>query len=168
MTEFPEMLKETLNRDVNKKMLSTNPSGFNVCGYNESNLPEFHIITNIGSMRDHIYSDFHSLYFYSEDFLRHDAHKMGWNGINPQIPLRKKQYYINGDVRTFHAVWKKLDSFFDIMMKHGDFSEPRYPESVRNRADWKVKAISSIYKRYASTVIIEPPVDTLVYSPSYN
>jgi hypothetical protein len=166
MNEFSDMLLEALNLDVDRRILRANPSGFHVCGYNDSNLPELHFVTNIGNMRGHVYSNFRSSYTHSEDFLRRDARALGWDGINTRIPSSNIQYYINGDVRPFHAVWRQLDSFFSVMMSQGDFRERRFPESVRNRADWKLRAISSFYKRYAREVTIGPPVDTLVYVPA--
>ena len=116
LEELARRLCHKLNQSVNKSILAKAPSGFHVCGYNVQNYPELWFVRNINRMEGNSYKDIGSEYIVSEDFLSRDAHNMGFDGSNPVVSDAFIQYYVNGDVRPFHSIWRQLDGFIATML----------------------------------------------------
>ena len=64
-------------------------------------------------------------YFISEDFLNRDALRSGFTKNSTISNKYIKQYYVNGDVRSFHSIWQRLDSFIGDMLTQSDFKQPK-------------------------------------------
>jgi hypothetical protein len=162
---FAERLCERLNREVDKSYLSTMASGLHICGYNADNCPELWHICN-HTMRGYVYTDFATHYGLSEDFLARHALKMGFDGTDPAVPQPFVQYYINGDVRPFHSVWRRLDEFLFEMFSYDDFRAPQNPTDNIGVVKWKMRVISSFYKKFARKPIIGGPIDVFFIRPA--
>ena len=158
LQEFCTKLCDELNQKVNKTWLSKQPSGFHICGYNADGFPELWHICNHGMQR-YIYKDFSQQYELSEDFLRRDAVAQGFDGTNPAVSQPFIQYYINGDVRAFHSVWRRLDEFLGEMFTYGDFKRPRQSNEYIEVVKWKMKVIASFYQQFAMQPIIGGSID---------
>jgi hypothetical protein len=165
LEEFSRSLCDELNRKVNKGFLKKAPSGFHICGYNAKNLPELWFISNIQSMQGHIYKGFEAEYCITEDFLGRDAQKLGFNGVDPEVPNVCTQYYVNGDIRAFHSIWVRLDEFLEEMFSQDDFKCPRQVADMEAIIRWKMGVISSFYKQFAKKQIIGTPIDVFVLLP---
>lgn len=162
--EFARTLCERLNQSVNKTWLGTQPSGFHISGYNSKGLPELWHISNCG-MEGFIYNNMVPEYHVTEDFLRVNAVSLGFDGTNPVIPQPFVQYYVNGDVRPFHLVWRRLDEFAEGIFQFEDFRRPTsYPEYIAF-AKWKMEVIASFYRSFANRRIISKPIDAFVIVP---
>ena len=164
LREFAEHLCGKLNREVDKAWLKERASGFHICGHNASGLPELWHICNHG-MDDYIYKDFAPEYHPSEDFLRRDAREKGFNGVDPTVNEPFAAYYINGDVRPFHSVWKRLDRFVAEMFSCSDFRPPRQPGDYVEIAKWKMTVVASFYKKFAREPLIGGPPDAFLLLP---
>ncbi len=125
------------------------------------------------------YKDFATQYSISEEFLARDIQNIDVNysssdqyltftppasgAVDIKIPGHIIQYYINGDVRPFHAIWKKLDDFLIEMSAH--FKRPyQITDSVKT-VKWKMEVISSFYKKFAPAQIIGTPIDVHIFYP---
>ena len=164
--ELARRLCDELNSNVDKALLASNPSGIHVCGFNKANNPELWFIRNIQDMEGHIYKNFVTEYFISEDFLGRDAQKLGFKGNDPNFSLSAIQYYINGDVRPFHSVWHRLDKFLYEMNSYNDFNMPTSSTDYERLAKWKMEVISSFYKRFANKVMIGTPINSFILEPN--
>jgi hypothetical protein len=156
---FAERLQIALNRDVDKNLLRSNSSGFHICGYNSQSLPEMWYVQNIGRMEGPIYKDFQSTYSISDEFLP------VWRDRVLDPDKTYCQYYINGDVRAFHAVWQRLDSFIGEMLTNSDFKSPKQPEDLVVITKWKMKVIADFYRQFAKHQIIGTPIDSFILFP---
>ena len=163
--EFARRLMRELNEKVNKTLLARNPSGFHICGYNSDDYPELWFVRNIGGMEGPVYKGFQAEYFISEDFLARDACNMGFDGTDPRVPADFNQYYVNGDIRPFHSIWRRLDGFLAEMFSHPGFRRPHKPSDLEKIAKWKMHVISSFYKQFAERQIIGTPIDAFVLVP---
>ncbi len=165
LEDFSRQLCERLNREVSKTFLAKTPSGFHVCGYNAKNFPELWFVRNIYEMDGNTYKEFGSEYIVSEDFLTRDAHKMGFDGTNPDVNDTFVQYYVNGDIRPFHSIWIQLNQFIATMLSEADFEQPKYVSDLGKIAKWKMWVVSSFYKQFAKNQNIGTPVDEFVLIP---
>jgi len=165
MKQFVDRLCDDLNRKVNKSLLKKYPSGFHVCGYNKDNYPEFWIVRNIGNSEGGIYTDLRNEYTSAEEFLARDAKAVGFDGINPIISREIFQYYVNGDIISFHTAWLRLTDFISEMRQKSNFSINNSPERIEEIAKWKMTVIASFYKKFAKKKIIGTPVDSFVILP---
>jgi hypothetical protein len=152
--EFANNLSQELNIKVDKSFLKNNPSGFQVCGYNDENKPELWFVRNILSMDGPYYKGFATSYRVSEDFLTRDAQAMGYGSIRTAVQRDWIQYYINGDIRVFHAIWLKLDEFLSEMLTQPGFKKPQQLEDLVNTTLWKMKVIAGFYKQFAKELTI--------------
>lgn len=166
LEELAHNLYIELNRAVDKRLLKAYPSGFHICGYNSQDFPELWFVRNIGGMEGPRYTDFRSEYFLTEDFLSRDARTQGFDGTSPIMGKNFVQYYINGDVRPFHGVWQKLDEFASQMLSQSDFNMPSDLSDNEKFVEWKMRVISSFYKRFAKIATIGEPIDVLTLVPS--
>ena len=163
--DFAKDLCKEPNRKVSKALLIANPSGFHICGYNGEGYPEFWFVRNIRGMNGYAYEGFEKEYFISEDFLRRDARRMGFDGKVSSVSGAFRQYYVNGDVRPYHAIWTQLDLFLNEMLAQPDFKRPKGIVGLEQCARWKLRLVSSFYKHFAKKQIIGGPVDAFVLSP---
>jgi len=164
LRDFATKLHGELNRKVNKVWLREKASGFHICGYNADNFPELWHICN-HQMEGNNYVDLVSEYHLSEDFLRRDAPNLGFDGINSIVPQPFVQYYVNGDVRPFHSVWKRLDEFLFEMFSHKDFKHPARPDEYIEVIRWKMEVVASFYQKFARKPIIGKPIDAFIILP---
>lgn len=164
LREFATKLREELNAKVNKSWMRKQPSGFHICGYNASGFPELWHICN-HDMEGNFYKDFLPEYGLSEDFLNRDALEQGFDGTTPAVQQPFIQYYINGDVRPFHSVWRRLDEFSAEMFSYQDFKYPHGPGEYVEVVKWKMKVIASFYQRFAKRPIIGGAIDGFVLAP---
>lgn len=162
---FAKRLHEQLNRSVDKRFLARNASGLHVCGYGACSYPELWFIRNISGMERHHYKRFEPDYEISEDFLARDARNVGFDGLDPHVSTSFRQYYVNGDIRAFHAAWRRLDDLLEQMFAQPDFESPKCPDDLVQIAEWKMKVIASFYNEFASKKIIGTPIDALVLVP---
>ena len=165
LEEFAFRLRDNLNSNVNKTLLIDNHSGFHVCGYNKDNHPELWFIRNIESMEGNTYIGFNDEYQVSEDFIRRDAKEAGFVNKTSELPVALYQYYVNGDVRPFHAIWKELDGFISKMFSQKDFKAPRSYDDLIKISKWKMQIIASFYKHFADKQLIGTPIDSFMVLP---
>jgi hypothetical protein len=164
--EFAHRLCDVLNKSVSKDLLKQYGSGFHVCGYNAANLPVLWFVRNIGGMDGAAYIDFHDSYTITEDFLSRDAKKYGFDGSSAKVNQGFIQYYVNGDVRAFHAIWKQLDPPIQALLSQPDFNQPKVVEDLEQIVKWKMGVIASFYKRFAKQKIIGTPIDVVILPPN--
>src|SRR5438552_14112058 len=97
----------------NTVVLERYASGFHVCGYGTTGIPEFWFISNILEMDDFVYTRMALRYSPpSPDFLDRDAKALGWNGHDSGSIKNGVQFYRNGDYRLHAAAWHRLDAVF--------------------------------------------------------
>jgi hypothetical protein len=162
---FANSLCYELNRKVDKELLRKTHSGFQICGYNLDGLPELWFVRNILGMEGHLYKGFGVDYIISEDFLARDASHMGYNGVDQKVNCDYNQYYVNGDVRAFHSIWRRLDEFLSEMFLHTDFLQPQHDKDLEVIVKWKMGVISGFYKQFAKQKIVGTPIDAFVLVP---
>src|SRR5437899_6220121 len=93
-----------------RTLLERYASGFHVCGYGTTGIPEFWFISNILEMDDFVYTRMALRYSPpSPDFLDRDAKALGWNGHDSGSIKNGVQFYRNGDYRLHAAAWHRLD-----------------------------------------------------------
>lgn len=163
--EIADALCEELNKRVDKNLLTINPSGFHICGYNEKGYPELQFVRNIGGMDSYRYRDFKDHYFRSEDFLGRDAKELGFDGINPGVSQPFIQDYINGDIRPFHSVWRRLDAFVIEMFSYPDFQQTPSLGIWKEITQFKMEVISKFYRQFSKSQIIGTPIDVFILQP---
>lgn len=163
--EFSHLLCDSLNRNVNKRILSNNPSGFHICGFNDKKFPEFWHVRNIVNMEGNIYTKWNNKYNINEDLLSQfprdpqDASKL------LPIPNNSTYYFINGDVRPFHSTWLRLDKFINEMVSQDVIKQPQKIGDIEKVIKWKMSVISSFYKNFATKGNIGNPIDVFSLVP---
>lgn len=159
---FSNNLRNELNIEISKDILSKNPSGFHICGYNNG-LPDFWYISNIGKMEGFYYKEIQSRYYEpSSHFLGRDAEKLGWDHLNPNSVKYKEWFYRNGDIRSHALASEKIDDFMMKLLIFPDFKLPGSSEDYANYVKFKFEILSYIYKKFAQNEIIGRPIDVYV------
>lgn len=164
---FAERLCNTLNRAVDKNLLSTMVSGLHLCGYNAEHRPEFWIVRNskVFDEKAGVYQDLKTEYYCNEEFLKKGAGAMGFHTLSTIVPGHRCQYYLNGDVRPFHHIWQPLDQFLDGMFVGDNFRSPITMAGLESVAKWKLGVIASFYQQFARKKIIGTPIDAFTLLP---
>jgi hypothetical protein len=163
--EFAEFIMESLNRVVPKSYHESEPSGFHICGFNERNKPELWFVRNIGRMDGFSYAELKNRYWLSEDFLARDY--PAWRATIQESDLKGLvRYYVNGDVRSFHAAWNELSQFVHKMHAPGsDILNLRLKDGLIKMVRWKIDVIAGFYKSFMRSQIIGKPSDVLLFEP---
>lgn len=164
LRSFSESLQEELGRIVPPKVLENIPSGFHICGYNDSGYPDFWYLSNIGGLQNFEYSDLKPRYADpSSHFLGRDApNDFGWDGENPLSAKSGIQTYRNGDFRAHVAAWDLLDGIYSRLLQFPDFRSPKTPGDYGEYVKFKFEVVAYIYKKWAKKKIIARPIDVLV------
>lgn len=162
---FSNQLCEKLNSVVDKTLLEKSVSGLHICGYNSKNLPEMWFVRNIEGMDGNTYKGIKKTYFVDEQFLKGPAREWGFDGINPVVNNNYINYYINGDVRPFHLIWRKLDEFVEPMLMDSNFERIKEIDDLAKIAKWKMRVISTFYQQFARKKIIGTPSDVFILQP---
>lgn len=166
--EFATRLRNELNLAIPAAALAQEASGFHVCGYNESGLPEFWCITNIGGMDEFKYMNFRPRYAEpSSDFLDRDARdNFGWNGTDIDRVKSGGWLYRNGDYRPHALLWDQLSNFISGMSQTSNFSPLREasPNNYAAIAEFKLEVIAYFYKTFAQSETIGTPIDAFALS----
>lgn len=167
---FVTRLRNELSRIMPKDILRKIYSGFHICGYQKSGLPDFWLLSNIGRMKGFTYTfNDHYRKSLSSHFLERDAKKnFGWDGSNLGSAKNIVQIYRNGDFRAHVAAWDKLDSIFNELRKSPNFNLPRNPKQYGDYVKFKFEVIAYIYKKWAKKNIIARPIDVFVILPRKN
>jgi len=165
--QFAERLCDALNRTVEKFRLLKMVSGLHICGYNADHHPEFWIVRNSKVFDEvkGVYRDLKQEYYYQEEFLSQGAKKLGFTTINEKVPGHRYMYYVNGDVRAFHHIWRQLDDPIDRMFAGENFKSPKTKAEFEEVAKWKLKVIASFYNQFARQKIIGQPVNAFILQP---
>jgi hypothetical protein len=152
VNEFSQYLADTLNKNVTKSLLKTNPSGFHICGLADDGIPEFYFIRNIEGREGPYYKGFKDTYFCSEDFRTRDAIATGDGSQRSLDSLQHSIFwYVNGDLRSFWAFWLPATEFIDSISVNPEFPSLK---SDLERAKWKLKVIAQLYDKYAKQKIV--------------
>jgi len=165
LEDFSKQLCEQLNTVIDKTLLEKYPSGLHICGYNAKNLPEMWFVRNIEGMDGNTYKGFKKSYFVDEQFLKGPAREWGFDGTNPVVTNNYINYYINGDVRPFHLIWRRLDEFVEPMLLGSNFKHLKGSDDLADIAKWKMQVISTFYQQFAKKKIIGTPSDVFVLHP---
>ena len=167
LNQFAHELRDLLNRTVDKTFLKERVSGFHICGYNAKRFPEFWIVRNTDCFENGVYRNFKTIYYCDEEFLKRDARSpdIGFDGVNPEIVGYARQYYVNGDIRPFHLIWKELDKFLYGMFAFESFSSPKTQTEMEDLAKWKLSVIAGFYKKFARKKLIGTPIDAFILTP---
>jgi hypothetical protein len=168
LKSFAETLRTELHNVLPQGVLQQSPSGFHLCGYNKSGLPEFWSLTNVGGLQGYSHVNFKPQYGSpSEDFLRRDAvEQLGWDRENPASAENKIMIYRNGDFRAHVAVWETLDDAMSKLFQFSDFERPKTPSDYGRYVKFKFEFISYIYKNWTKKNIIARPIDVIVSNSS--
>lgn len=164
MQDFAESLREELNRIVPSTVLSNNPSGFHICGYNKEGYPDFWYVSNIGGMTGFRYTNLMANYApAASHFLDRDARdNFGWDGSDPLTAKNGPWVYRNGDYRAHVAAWELLDEIFTRLIQFPDFKRIRNTQDYGEYAKFKFEVIAYLYKKWANKKIIARPIDVFV------
>lgn len=166
LEDFSKQLCGQLNTVIDKTLLGEGPSGLHVCGYNAQNLPEMWFVRNIEGMDGNTYKGFKRSYFFDEQFLTGPAREWGFDGTNSVVNNNFINYFVNGDVRPFHLIWRQLDQFVEPMLLGSNFKHLKDINDLANTAKWKMQVISTFYQQFAKKKIIGTPSDVFVLHPS--
>ena len=163
LNDFAVSLREELHRQVPREVLRIQPSGFHICGYNSSDIPDFWFLSNIEAMSGFEYTALREPYLEpASHFLGRDASVFGW-GSAPSSPRRSGvQIYRNGDFRVHAIASEALDSLLATLGQFPDFRQPRTPVEYGEYIRFKFEVIAYVYKRWAKQQIIARPIDVLV------
>lgn len=163
IADFAQYLMDTLNGNVVKSLLKTNPSGFHVCGLADDGIPEFYFIRNIERMEGPFYKGFKDSYFCSEDFRTGDAIKTN-NGQPRDLDSLHDAifWYVNGDLRSFWEFWLPATQFIDSFQLNPEFPALK---SDLERAQWKLRVIAQLYGKYARKKVVGGPIDGIEIKP---
>lgn len=160
LRDFAFELRDYLHVVIPADVLSRNPSGFHICGYNSQGFPEFWYLSNIGGMQDFAYTNLKPRYDDPrEDFLNRDAKVLGWDGTNPGSVENKGWVYRNGDVRGHVVAFQSLDEVLLNMVTFPDFKKPHNAEDLANWVRFKLTFVARFYKEYGKKQIIGTPID---------
>jgi len=166
LKSFAENLRDELNKIVPSSILKNNPSGFHICGYESSGLPDFYYLSNcrLGIFK---YVDLKPRYKPPEShFLSRDASEVfNWDGINPLSAKCGVLTYRHGDFRAHVAAWESLDKILKKMFQFPDFKQPSSPSEYKEYVKFKFEFIAFLYKKWADRKIIGRPIDVLVLNP---
>lgn len=165
MFDFAHKLKTELDQVLPQHIKTSQPSGFHLAGYNKNKLPEFWFITNIGGFSQGKYINLKGRFFVSEDFLRRDARKFGFNGKSPKVKGPFTWIYRNGDVRAHELAWKNLDKMLFRFLAFPDFKKINTTKKFENLLKFKMEIICSLYKKYCRRSIIGKPIDVFTIKP---
>lgn len=157
--DFADALRFELDKVVPDPIKVSNPSGFHISGFNKTHMPEFWFVRNILNMNAHTYINFQNHYFISEDFLRRDARKFGYNGNSPNITQPFLWIYRNGDIRAHVVAWEKLDRIMSDFLALPDFKKLKSISDYEEFVKFKMTLIASVYKKYAKASTIGTPID---------
>ena len=165
LQEFSESLCDALNKEVDKSLLKKYGSGIHVCGWSrKAECPQLFFIRNINKMDGPFYSDFRDLYYFTEDFRARDAKNPKFQEMIRDPNKIAIQYYVNGDVRPFHAVWGSLSNFHQLMGTVGISKWSFKEDDLEKIARWKLSVITSYYKKIAKPETIGTPIKSFVLS----
>jgi len=160
---FAHELRRELHRVIPQPVLSCNPSGFHMCGYDAQGLPDFWYLSNIGRMDQFVYEDLKPRYDApASHFLGRDAAKLGWDGKDPSTAANKTRIYRNGDIRGHEALWDALDCGLAALFHFDDFKRPSEPLEYEEYVKFKFEVIAYVYKKWAKKQLIARPIDVLV------
>jgi hypothetical protein len=122
-------------------------------------------VRNIGGMDGFLYSDIRNRYWFTEEFL--STHYPPVRKKQPEaVPGVLLQYYVNGDVRSFHAAWNELNQFLMKMYASGnDVPDPSLRDGLIKILKWKISVIADFYKTFMRDQIIGKPTDVLFFEP---
>jgi len=164
LKSFADNLRTALNNIIPQRVLKENPSGFHICGYNKSGVPEFWSLTNIGRLDGFAHVDLNPEYGpASEDFLRRDAvEQLRWNGTDPSSAENKIMVYRNGDLRSHVIAWQALDDVLLKLFQFPDFEQPKSIGDYGKYVKFKFEFIAYVYKNWAKQNIIARPIDVIV------
>ena len=124
-------------------------------------------VRNIEGMDGNTYKGFKKSYFVDEQFLNGTAREQGFDGTNPVVNNNFISYYINGDVRPFHLIWRRLDEFVEPMLSGSNFKHLKVVDDLdlADIAKWKMQVISTFYQQFAKKKTIGTPSDVFVLRP---
>jgi hypothetical protein len=164
LTDFAFSLREELNRQVSGQELSTKPSGFHICGYDTSGIPDFWYLSNIGGISsDFRYTDLHATYSKpASHFLGRDASAFGYGSDLGGASRCGRSSYWNGDPRAHAFASEVLDGLLAKFWEFPDFRQPRTPNEYGEYVKFKFEVIAYVYKKWARRQIIARPIDVLV------
>ncbi len=159
MKTFASQLAAALNADVPLRYRSRYVSGLHVCGYNDSNLPEFWFVSNVKDDGVTVTGNFSP----REEFLRRDAKQLGFNGTDPKTARSGAvQIYRNGDIRAHIAAWGKIDDAFGVLFGQSGFRRLRSMEDYKEWVRFKMEVIALFYKKYCNVSLIARPIDAFL------
>jgi hypothetical protein len=167
LSQFAERLTGALNQKVEKFRLKNMISGLHLCGYNRARHPEFWIIRNSRNYDENagVYRDLKTEYYFEEEFLGRFAKEMGFESIGSIAPGHRCYYLVNGDVRSFHGIWDKLDPFLVGMFARENFKPLKGKAGLEQIAKWKLEVIASFYEEFAHKKIVGKPIDAFTLWP---
>lgn len=163
---FASRLRDSLHTLIPPRLLSSQPSGFHICGYNADYLPEYWFLTNIRQMSGFVPTEIKPTYKVpAPHFLDRDARALGWNGKDLRsICEAGCQIYRNGDFRGHAVASELLDDILRRLFQLPDFRRPVTPAEYRKYVHFKFRFIASLYKNWATRQIIGEPIDVIVWS----
>jgi hypothetical protein len=167
LREFAFQLRDALHAYIPAVTLGKSPSGFHICGYNAQGLPEFWYLSNMGGMSDFAYTDIRCRYSEpTSDFLERDAKTIGWDGVHNGSVANTGWVYRNGDFRAHAVAFERLDQILSEMISSTTFRQLKKPEDLVEWTRFKMRFVSSLYRKYAKRQIIGTPIDTLFLTKS--
>jgi len=159
MRSLARLLKKELDKNIPNDVKRKYPSGFHLTGFNSEGYPEFWFVTNIGGMKGTAYTNLKDYFSISEDFLRRDLGKLGYDGIKPTIPAIKNQCYRHGDTRAHIIVWEKFDRILMEFFSLPDFKPIKSVKGYEDLLRFKMQLIARIYKKWCRVSLISTPID---------
>jgi hypothetical protein len=160
LKDFAFQLREELNKVVPPQVLRKYASGFHICGYNSSGLPDLWFLTNIGHDLLPQYAQ------PTSDFLERDAKGLGWDGADLCSIRNAGWIYRNGDFRAHVIAWDRLGKILKKMLSFPDFKQPRTMKDYEAHVKFKLEVIAHMYRNFARRQTIGGPID--VFSLSKN
>ena len=145
-------LARSLNQTISDEWRLTQQSGFHLCGFAETNRPEFWYIRNVD---DTLEQNPVGRYDAREDFQARDA------GVLPEGAI---QIYRNGDIRAHVLAWERTDDAFGGLLGTPDFRTPRTTAQYEEWVRFKMETITAFYETFSRQSIIGRPIDVFSVS----
>jgi hypothetical protein len=163
LADFAQELQNSLNAVVPSRLLSAQPSGLHLCGFDSGGRPDFWFISNIGGMNGFQYIDLRDSYLQpSSHFLGRDATEFGLDLTTGRAQIGRVQIYRNGDFRVHAVASEALDAALSALRGFPDFRLPNTPAEYGAYVQFKFEVIAYVYKKLARRQIVARPIDVFV------
>jgi len=164
---FSLRLRSWLHSVIPASVLASTASGFHICGYGHTALPDHFFLPNFRAMNGFVPAQIAPTYKTpGSHFLGRDARRLGWDGSDPLSIKGPGVSYRNGDFRVHALTADLIDRMFLALRALPDFKAPQTPKDYKTYIRFKFRLISALHKQWIHKHRVGDDVDVLAWYSS--